>query len=155
MAEEKELTGRRGVVAGEEAYGGGGSVVDGAVAPVLPRASGGDDEVWSGATNSMVATELTHTSSGSGETRTEARLRRRAPVEHAQLDSLPKTSKRGSGEVRTSEERRRGWVSGSGYGYLAGETKKMAAETRNSGELLRRPGGVFWRGTRGESERRR
>ena len=80
--------------------------------------------------------------------------RRRASVEHAHLDSLSKISKRGSGEVRTSEGRRRGWISASGYRYLAGETKKTAAETRNSGVLLRRPGGAIARVCVGEIRRR-
>ena len=65
-------------VNGDEADDGGGSVVDGAVAPVLPRASGGDDEVRSGASNSKVATTSTRASSGSGEARPEFLKRRRA-----------------------------------------------------------------------------
>ena len=82
-----------------------GSGEDAPVATVLASLRGVDGEMQRDVVEVMDALAKPISSRKGVESRPEARLRRRTSVEHALLTSLPKTSKKGSGEVRACEER--------------------------------------------------
>ena len=126
------------------------SGVDVAAVPVVLPAREDDGDAWREAAETMDGVAGGVGAPVAGYPSPETRQRMELPVEHRSLNLLRTKTFCHIKQMRTSRRKRGGGTRDARSVEAHRKRQRAAAATEDSGEPVRRPGGVFSRGKRGE-----